>query len=234
MQAVILCAGLGTRLRPITETVPKAMVPIGGKPLLLHQIEHLKTHGVKEFFINLHYLPETITDYFGDGSRFGVKINYSVEPELLGTAGALKKFAPQLGEEFILVYGDVFNRVDFTRLIEYYHSKKPCLGVHVVAHTEHSFDSDLALLDQDMRFQKIYQKPHQDLPAAGFYDMQGIYILNKKILASVPDGYHELDHQLLPAVIAGGGAYYGYPVQVSDYVHDIGTHERYGKVKDNP
>ncbi len=232
MQAVILCAGLGTRLRPLTNTVPKAMAPIGDRPLLWHQIEHLKRHGIREIFINLHYLPESITGYFGDGSAFGVKITYSHEPVLLGTAGGLKQFEHQLGEDFLLVYGDVFNKVDYRKLIEYYRSKQPCLGVHVVAKTEHSFDSDLAALDGAMRFQAIYQKPHAQLPAGDFYDMQGIYVFNKKILDSIPEGrYYEIDHQLLPDILKRSEPYYGYPVQVNDYVHDIGTPDRYDKVK---
>jgi len=89
---VILSAGLGIRLKPITNTIPKPMLPLLNKPMLQWNIEQFKKHGIKEFFINLHYLPEVIKNYFGDGSKWGVKITYSFEPEILGTAGGLKRF----------------------------------------------------------------------------------------------------------------------------------------------
>lgn len=115
-QAVILCAGLGTRLRPVTDTVPKVMIPILGKPLLLRHIEQFKKHDVTEFFINTHYLPNVITDYFGDGSAFGVKIVYSFEKEPLGTAGGVKGFEKKLDDAFFLIYGDVFSLVDYSKM----------------------------------------------------------------------------------------------------------------------
>ena len=96
MKAFILAAGLGTRLRSLGLDMPKVMVPIGGKPLLEYHLELFKRQGIREFIVNLHYLPEKITDYFGDGSRFGVSITYSLEPELLGTAGAVKKMEANL------------------------------------------------------------------------------------------------------------------------------------------
>jgi NDP-sugar pyrophosphorylase family protein len=100
-QAVILSAGIGTRLRPLTDNLPKVMAPIGGKPLLERHFEQFKKYGIKEFFINLHYLPEKITDYFGDGSKWGIKIVYKHEPEILGTAGGVKNFEGVLKNNFL-------------------------------------------------------------------------------------------------------------------------------------
>ena len=121
MKAFILAAGLGTRLRSLGLDVPKVMVPIGGKPLLEHHLELFKRQGIHEFIVNLHYLPEKITDYFGDGSKFGVSITYSHEPELLGTAGAVKKMETDLrGGSFIVFYGDNLVRVDFAPLVEFH------------------------------------------------------------------------------------------------------------------
>src|SRR6058998_3426221 len=96
VKAFILAAGLGTRLRALGLEVPKVMVPIGGKPLLQHHLEMLAAQGVSEFIVNLHYLPEKITGYFGDGRQFGVKIVYSEETEILGTAGGVKRMESQL------------------------------------------------------------------------------------------------------------------------------------------
>ena len=88
-KAVILCAGYGTRLRPLTERCPKVMLSVGGRPLLEQHLQWLKAHGVSEFYINLHHLPDVITNHLGDGTRWGVRVVYSFEETLLGTAGAL-------------------------------------------------------------------------------------------------------------------------------------------------
>ncbi len=93
MKAVILAAGKGERLSEITQSIPKPMIEFKGKPLLQHNIELCKRYGIEDIFINLHHLPDRITKYFGDGERFGVKIKYSYEEELLGTAGAVRKIA---------------------------------------------------------------------------------------------------------------------------------------------
>src|SRR3989344_6393127 len=105
MQAVILSAGVGTRLRPLTNTLPKVMVPIQGKPLLQWHIEHVRKFGIREILINLHYLPNIITDYFKDGEKFGVKIIYSYEEKLLGSGGALLPFKRFITDTFFLLYG---------------------------------------------------------------------------------------------------------------------------------
>src|ERR1700722_16464989 len=95
-QAIIAAGGFGTRLRPYTDTVPKPMLPVLGKPVLEWSVEQFKKAGVTNFFFTLHYLPEVVMDYFGDGSKLGVKINYFIEKEPLGEAGAIKKLEPQL------------------------------------------------------------------------------------------------------------------------------------------
>ena len=103
MKALILAAGKGTRLGGITKKLPKPMLELNGKPILEHNIEICKQAGIKEIFINLHHLPEKITKYFGDGSRFSVKITYNHEKELLGTAGALRDFKNDIGNDSFFV-----------------------------------------------------------------------------------------------------------------------------------
>lgn len=108
MKAFILAAGLGTRLRPLTENQPKVMVEVGGQKILERTIKQLKKAGIDDLVINTHYFPEVVPNYFGDGSKWGVKIQYSYEPEILGTAGGLKKCEEHLKneKEFLVVYGD--------------------------------------------------------------------------------------------------------------------------------
>ncbi|SVC83971.1 uncharacterized protein METZ01_LOCUS336825, partial [marine metagenome] len=97
---MILAAGRGERLRPLTDSIPKTMVPIGDKPLLEHVVRLLSSHGFEELVINLHHLPEVIRDHFGDGSRWGVDIRYSCEEDLLGTAGAVRRMSSFFDEPF--------------------------------------------------------------------------------------------------------------------------------------
>ncbi len=108
MQAVILAGGLGTRLKPITETIPKPMVPVAGVPYLVHQLRLLAKQGVGDIVLLTGYLGEQIEDYFGDGSSLGLKIRYSQEKQPLGTAGALRLAASLLAPDFLLIYGDSY------------------------------------------------------------------------------------------------------------------------------
>ena len=115
MHAMILAAGQGTRLRPLTETSPKPMLPLAGKPLLEHLIDLLRHHGVTDVAINLHHLPEAIRTHFGDGSRLGTNITYSYESKLLGSAGAVKKLEHLFQRTFFVIYGDVLTDLGSVR-----------------------------------------------------------------------------------------------------------------------
>ncbi len=114
MQTVILVGGLATRLRPLTETLPKAMLPVCGRPFLEYQIDLLRKSGMTKILLCVGYRGEEIEKHFGDGSRFGVRLSYSWEREmLLGTGGALRNAAPQLEDEFLVLYGDSFLMLDY-------------------------------------------------------------------------------------------------------------------------
>src|SRR3989338_5113583 len=129
-QAVLLSAGFGTRIRTLFPNIPKVMAPLLGKPLLEWHIQELKKYGVREFFINLHYKPEAIRNYFSDGVKWDVKINYALEePEILGTAGGVKNFDGLLAGSFFVLYADTFYRVDYARLQEFYAALSAPIGV---------------------------------------------------------------------------------------------------------
>jgi mannose-1-phosphate guanylyltransferase len=229
-QAVILSAGFGTRLKPYTDTVPKVMVPLAGKPLLLRHIEQLKKHGITDLYINLHYLPEAITSYFGDGSKFGVKITYAHEnPDILGTGGGIKNFEENLHGDFFVVYGDIFSLVDYTKMAEAFYKKKDAFAMEVVGETDHPLESDLVELDGEGAFGKIYAKPHAELPAS-YRAMLAMFIFNNKVFRYIPPhAYYEIDHHVLPAALLAGEKIYGY--ETTDYLADIGTPERYKLVE---
>lgn len=116
MKAMILAAGRGERLRPLTDRVPKPLLPVAGKPLIVHHLESLSRAGFTEVVVNLSWLGGQIRDLLGDGDGFGLSISYSEEPEALETAGGILQALPRLGERFIAVNADIFTSYDFTRL----------------------------------------------------------------------------------------------------------------------
>jgi len=130
MQAVILAGGLGTRLRPITNTIPKPMVNVGGRPFLEHVIELLKKNDITDILLLTGHLGDIIERHFGDGRKFGVHITYSREHELLGVSGALFLAYPKLNDSFLLLYGDNFLPIDYKNLMHFYTQSKK-LGVIV-------------------------------------------------------------------------------------------------------
>lgn len=236
-QAVILCAGLGTRLRPLTDTTPKPMLPLLGKPMLEWNIEQFKKHGVREFFINLHYLPDVIRNYFGDGSKWGVKINYYFEPEILGTAGGVKGFEKIIGDVFYLIYGDMLSLVDYSKMAENFWTKENPVGMQRTKKTDDYADADVAELDKNMKFLKIHSKPHTEKykNAHGstpltINRMRGVFILKKEILSFIPQNTpYEIGKQLLPDVVNRGKNFYGY--ECSEYSKGIDTINKYQEVE---
>ena len=230
-QAGILCAGLGTRLRPFTDTVPKPMIPLLGVPMVEWNIRRFRQFGVSEFFINLHYLPQVLIDYLGDGSRLGVHIHYHVESELLGTAGGVKSFEDLLDEEFFLLYGDVFSDVDYGAM-EMAWRRKPCaLGMQIVAQATDYLDADVAELDDEGRVVAVHPKPHTSA-YTNAYRMRGVFVLRREILHDVPvREYFEIGKHLLPAVVARGGSFFGYAC--NDYSKGIDTLEKWKEVEEH-
>lgn len=233
-QAVILSAGLGTRLREITKgDIPKVMVPLAGKPLLEYHITELKKYGVSEFFVNLHYLPDVIKNYFGDGSKWGVKIHYAFEtPEILGTAGGIKNFEGMLRDNFFVLNGDTFYKIDYKNLVDFYSSREDPIGAGSARETDHPFDSDLVVPGEDGLVSQLLLKPHKTLPKE-YFGMSAPYIFSNKILAYIPPKkYYELDHELVPDLLRRGFKYYAYTLQPGEFRKDIGTPERYKEVQE--
>src|SRR5215467_4685849 len=122
MRAMVLAAGLGTRLRPITYAIPKPMVPVLNRPVMEHIVRLLAAHGFGEAIANLHWFPETIEGHFGDGSSFGVELSYSREEALLGTAGGVRNAAGFLGDSFVIISGDALTDIDLATMREYHQS----------------------------------------------------------------------------------------------------------------
>jgi NDP-sugar pyrophosphorylase family protein len=137
----ILAGGLATRLRPITEKIPKSLLPVAGKPFLAHQLELLHARGIRHAVLCIGYLGEMIQREFGDGRVFGIRLDYSFDgPKLLGTGGAIKRAVPLLGDEFFVLYGDSYLPVEYRPIAEFFrHSGK--LGLMTVYRNEGRYDT---------------------------------------------------------------------------------------------
>lgn len=222
-KAVILSAGLGTRLGSLTRDLPKVMVPIAGKPMLEHHVDWLKRFGVEEFYLNLHYLPEAITGYFGDGSRWEVRISYFHEAELRGTAGSLHGFRDCLDETFLVQYGDVFSRLDLARLARFHRERRAAASL-VVHPSSHPHDSDIVEVNSEGRIRNLHHKPGDD--RFGNLGNAGAYLLEPSVLESLgPEGVAEdFCRDLFPRMMAKEEPVFGFDTE--DLLLDVGTPER--------
>src|SRR5271163_578998 len=147
MKAVIMAGGSGTRLRPLTSNLPKPMVPVANKPMAEHIVRLLKRHGFNDIIFTLHYLPNLVRDYFGDGSDFGVKIGYSVEEAVaLGTAGCVKVIQDRLDSTFVVISGDSLTDIDLTKAVEFHKAKKAQATI-VLKRVENPLDYGVVICD---------------------------------------------------------------------------------------
>lgn len=229
MKAFILAAGAGTRLRPLTYECPKPMIPLLNKPVIEHTINNLKKHNVDSVVMNLHTLPEMITDYFGNGKNFGIDINYSLEETLLGTAGGLKKCKKFFDSTFIVMSGDGLSNIDLTSAIAF-HKKKKSLATMVLKKIETKFSYGITLTDRANRIVDFVEKPTW---GSVFSDTvnTGIYIFEPEIFKYIPDGFFDFGKDLWPKLLKLKKPIYAY--LMNGYWTDIGNIEEYKKgVKD--
>lgn len=182
MQIVILAGGLATRLRPVTENIPKSMIRVDGKPFLQHQIELLKENGLEDIVLCVGHLSQMIKDYFGDGRKFRVRIRYSDEGEnLLGTGGALKNAEPLLKDEFFLMYGDSYLLFDYQRIESYYKKFRDFCLLTVYKNHNLYDKSNIRLKDSLVT---AYDKTNPD--GKLIYIDAGLSILRKEVLNQIP------------------------------------------------
>ena len=209
MRALVLAAGQGVRLRPLTNALPKPMIAIGGLPILEYNIRLLAKHGIRELVINLHHCPDVVTDYFGDGRSWGVSITYSYEPVLLGTAGAAKKVEALFDSTFLVVYGDNLTTCDMGRL-HVFHREKEGVGTVAVFHRNDPMASGIVGLDKDDCITRFLEKPEPHQVFSHWVNA-GLLVLEPEVLACIPaDRPSDFGRDVLPALIAAGRPLYGY------------------------
>ncbi|MBV8155974.1 MAG: nucleotidyltransferase family protein [Candidatus Eremiobacteraeota bacterium] len=210
MRALVLAAGSGERLRPLTADRPKPMIEIGGKPILQYNLELLARAGVRETAVNLHYMPDVIRGFFGDGSAFGMALTYSYEPVLLGTAGAARNVAEFLrGDDFLVVYGDNLSTIDLTAAIARHREKFADLTM-AVYHREDPAASGIAALDGDDRVTDFLEKPAEHEVFSRWVNA-GYLIARSTILDRIPsDRPSDFARDVIPALLGAGAAVYAY------------------------
>jgi NDP-sugar pyrophosphorylase family protein len=186
MKAMVLAAGLGTRLRPLTEDKPKCLVPLAGRPLIGWTLEWLRRAGVTECVINLHYLPEKVQQFVGDGSGYGLRVTYSYEPELLGTAGAVNKVASFFDTPFYVIYSDNFSQWDIRKL-KFEYERSNSIGTVAVHWREDVTQSGMVEFDQNNRILRLVEKPKPE-GVTSHYVNAGFYYLNPRVLNYIPEG----------------------------------------------
>ena len=232
MRAMVLAAGLGTRLRPITYAIPKPMVPVVNRPVMEHSLRLLARHGFREAIANLHWFPETIEDRFGDGSDFGLELTYSREERLLGTAGGVRNAAAFLGDSFLVVAGDALTDLDFTAMREFHESHD---GLATVA-TKRVADTDqygVVIAGDDGRIQGFQEKSD---PAEALSDLANtcIYMFRAEVFDHFPapgtskaaapgdpPEFADWAMDVFPALLEGDLPFYSH--EIDAYWNDIGN-----------
>lgn len=223
MKAVILAGGLGTRLRPFTEIIPKPLLPIGEKSVLEIQIEHLKNHGFNEIYLATNYKSEYIENFFGDGSRYGVKLKVSKESKPLGTVGPLSLLKNELSEPFLVMNGDILTLLNFKDLYDYSIERKPILTVTIKEQIT-PFQFGNIFYEGDF-VTKIEEKPNIITNI-----LAGIYIVKPQIFELIPEneyfGMDTLINKMLQLK---------YPITkylIEEYWLDIGREDDYHKAQE--
>ena len=229
MKAMVLAAGLGTRLRPFTEEKPKCLIPLAGKPLIDWTLRWLYRSGVTECVINLHYLADKVRQFVGDGSQYGLKVHYSYEPELLGTAGAVKKVAAFFDRPFYVIYSDNFSQWDLRKLVDIYEKHRPTATM-AVHWREDVTQSGMVELDKNNLILRLVEKPNSK-NVISHYVNAGFYYLNPQVFNYIPDAKPcDFAFNVFPEMLRAREAMYA--VKMEEPIIGIDTKEAYEKAND--
>jgi mannose-1-phosphate guanylyltransferase len=234
MRAMVLAAGLGTRLRPITYAMPKPMVPVLNRPVMEHILLLLGRHGFEQTIANLHWFPDLIEDHFGDGSRLGVELAYSREEQLLGTSGGVRNAAGFLGDSFLVISGDALTDIDLTAMREF-HESHDGIATLATKRVEDTSQFGVAITGADGRIQGFQEKPD---PAEALSDLAncGIYMFRSEIFdffpapgtseaagPDDPEGFADWAMDVFPRLLEGDVPFYSHEIEA--YWNDIGNLE---------
>jgi dTDP-glucose pyrophosphorylase/CBS domain-containing protein len=221
LSAVIMAGGFGKRLLPLTESVPKPMLPVGDRPLLELTIEQLRRSGIRDVDLTTHYLPECIVNHFGDGVDFGVNLKYLKEDHPMGTAGGLKRMKRPDGT-FLVINGDILTGVPFQEMLVYHRKHGAMLTVGV---RKYDIQVPFGVVEcEDVRITKLQEKP-----SFSFFINAGTYLLEPSVCDYIPEGRAFDMTDLMQKLIEAGQKVVGFPI--TEYWLDVGRHEDYQKAQ---
>ena len=223
MQALILAGGEGTRLRPLTSTIPKPVVPLVGRPFISYMLEWLRRHGVEDVILGCGFMADRVRGVLGDGSGLGIRLRYLEEPRPLGTGGALKFAEDLLDERFFMLNGDVLTDIDLTAQLEA-HERTGAQATLALVPVEDPSAYGLVRLDPDNAVSAFVEKPGPEQTDTNLINA-GAYILERSVLDGMPPAGTNvsIERDVFPMLVGRG--LYGY--ECSGYWLDIGTPERY-------
>ncbi|OGO32127.1 MAG: hypothetical protein A2Z29_03530 [Chloroflexi bacterium RBG_16_56_11] len=224
LKAVILVGGPGMRLRPLTDGIPKSVVPVLNRPFMEHMFAYLRKHGIRDIILTLNYRPEVIQGIFGDGAGHGVRLTYCLEREPKGTAGAVKNAEEYLDGTFVVLNGDVFTDMDLSAMITY-HSEKKARATISLSWVANPSAFGVVDTDSEQRVKRFIEKPPSGEETTNWINA-GTYVLEPEVLAHIPaDVHYMFEKGLFPDLLDKGHPVYGYPYR--GYWLDMGTPEKY-------
>ncbi len=224
MKAVIMAGGFGTRLKPLTNNLPKPMVPVANKPMMQHIVELLKKHGLTHIISLLFYQPEKIRDYFKDGSAFGVEMNYNLSNDDYGTAGSVKNADWFLDDRFLVISGDVLTDFDLSEAIRF-HEEKKSLATLVLTRVTNPLPFGVVITNESGQVERFLEKPTWGQVFSDTVNT-GIYILEREVLDYIPEKTDfDFSKNLFPLLLAEGKPIYGYIAK--GYWQDVGDLKQY-------
>jgi dTDP-glucose pyrophosphorylase/predicted transcriptional regulator len=219
-KVVLMVGGLGTRLRPLTDKTPKPMLKVGDKPILETIILNFKKYGFTEIILSVSYKADVIEDYFGNGSKFGVNIEYVHEEKRMGTAGALSLIREKLSDPFFVMNGDLLTNINFEHMIDYHLSNNSCATMGV---REYDFQVPYGVVNVD----GINIKSIEEKPVHNFYVSGGVYVLDSKVLNFIPENEFFDMPTLFEKIIKDNKKTISFPIR--EYWLDIGRVEEFKK-----
>lgn len=231
MRALLLAAGKSTRIHPVTQGLPKPLLEVEGEAIISRNLRWLAAEGLRELFVNLHYRPEDIRAFVGDGSRFGLQVRYSEEPEILGTAGAVKKLEAHWTEPFLVIYGDNLLRTDLAALAAEHRRSEALATIALFDRTRHphtGIAGGRVRLGEDQRIADFVEGASDDVsPLVN----AGVYVLSPEILAMIPPAtFYDFGKDVFPRALAEGRRLQG--AFVTDYCLGIDTPESFERAKE--
>ena len=209
--------------------MPKVLLPIGGQPLIEYQLSWLKHHGIQEVAINLYHLGNKVKDFLGDGSHFGVKIFYSTEEKLLGTAGGVKRMEHLFHNTFAVVYADVLTNFNLSAMIKF-HQEKKAVATLVIFEAPNPTEVGVVEMSPEGRILSFVEKPKAANLELQSLASGGVYVLEEEVFKYIPtQGFSDFAYDIFPKLLELSLPIYGYALKSQDYLIDIGTIEKYNQ-----